>query len=70
MNKEEIFMYHKTILANASDYIDTMLSLPMKEQETCSISFPDIQANQWSKWTNFVLDPIGTFRRVLFIGKF
>lgn len=53
------FMYHGAILANASEYIDTMLSTSMKEQETRSISFPDIEPEEWLKWTRYVLEPVG-----------
>ena len=57
-NEQKSFMYHGAMLANASEYIDTMLSLPMKEQQTRSISFPDIQPEEWLKWTRYVLSLI------------
>ena len=65
-NEKKSFMYHGAMLANASEYIDTMLSLPMKEQQTRSISFPDIQPEEWLKWTQYVLVPGAAFELNLF----
>ena len=65
-NEKKSFMYHGAILANASEYIDTMLSLPMKEQQTRSISFPDIQPEEWLKWTRYVLVPVAAVEFTLF----
>ena len=65
-NEKKSFMYHGAILANASEYIDTMLSLPMKEQQTRSISFPDIQPEEWLKWTQYVLVPAAAVEFNLF----
>ena len=64
--EEQVFMYPKAVLANASEYIDTMLSIPMKEQEACAISFPEIRPKQWLKWTNYVFDPVGTRMIMIF----
>jgi len=66
-NKVVCFMYPKAILANASEYVDTMLSIPMKEKDTCTISFSDIRPERWLKWTNFVLDPVCMFSFSLFV---
>ena len=65
-NEKKSFMYHGAILANASEYIDTMLSLPMKEQQTRSISFPDIQPEEWLQWTQYVLVPAAAVEFNLF----
>lgn len=62
----QVFMYPKAVLANASEYINTMLSIPMKEQEACAISFPEIRPKQWLKWTNYVFDPVGTRMIMIF----
>jgi hypothetical protein len=65
-DEKKSFMYHGAILANASEYIDTMLSMPMKEQQTRSISFPDIKPEKWLKWTQYVLVPAASVEFNLF----
>jgi hypothetical protein len=46
---QQIFRYHSVILASYSDYIDTMLSSPMRERTTRRITFPDIEPSTWIK---------------------
>ena len=49
---------HSLLLANKSRYIDTMLSTPMREQETRTVSFPDISPAIWEKMNKFLDDPL------------
>eukprot|EP00956_Cyclotella_meneghiniana_P012754 scaffold18149_cov48-Cyclotella_meneghiniana.AAC.6 len=49
---------HSLLLANKSRYIDTMLSTPMREQETRTVSFPDISPGIWEKMNKFLDDPL------------
>ena len=66
----QVFMYPKAVLANASEYIDTMLSVPMQEQEACAISFPEIQPKRWVRWTHYVFDPVGMYENNYFLFYF
>jgi len=50
--------YHSQTLAAKSRYVDAMLASPMRERETRTISFPDIQATSWDLMMNFLDDPI------------
>ena len=43
------YHHHSILLASYSDYVDTMLSVPMREQETRRITFPDITPANWDK---------------------
>ena len=43
------YHHHSVLLASYSDYVDTMLSVPMREQETRRITFPDITPANWDK---------------------
>ena len=43
------YHHHSILLASYSDYVDTMLSVPMREQETRRITFPDITPKNWEK---------------------
>ena len=43
------YQHYSVILASFSDYIDTMLSVPMREQETRRITFPDITPANFDK---------------------
>lgn len=56
--EKEVLHYHSVIMASYSEYIDTMLSTPMKEQDTKTLSFPDIQPREWKKMIAF-LEPGG-----------
>jgi hypothetical protein len=49
---------HSLSLALKSKYIDTMLSTPMREQETRTITFPDITPSTWHKMNKFLDDPL------------
>lgn len=55
----EVFHCHSVIMASYSEYIDSMLSSPMKESTTMSISFPDIEPQLWKKMMKF-LEPGGS----------
>ena len=46
-NDTRTYRHHAVVLASYSDYIDTMLSVPMREQETRRITFPDITPADW-----------------------
>lgn len=46
-NDTRTYRHHAVVLASYSDYIDTMLSVPMREQETRRITFPDITPAGW-----------------------
>mmetsp|Transcript_30328 Transcript_30328/g.65618 ORF Transcript_30328/g.65618 Transcript_30328/m.65618 type:complete len:379 (+) Transcript_30328:151-1287(+) len=50
--------YHSQTLAAKSRYVDAMLASPMRERETRTISFPDIQATSWDLMMKFLDDPI------------
>mmetsp|Transcript_23965 Transcript_23965/g.53080 ORF Transcript_23965/g.53080 Transcript_23965/m.53080 type:complete len:373 (+) Transcript_23965:166-1284(+) len=52
--------YHSQTLAAKSRYVDAMLASPMRERETRTISFPDIQATSWDLMMNFLDDPIAS----------
>ena len=41
-------------MAMHSRYIDTMLATPMREQETRTISFPDIDSAIWEKMIGYL----------------
>lgn len=51
---QQVFRYHGAILASYSAYIDTMLSTPMREQDTMRITFPDIEPDVWTKLIKFL----------------
>jgi hypothetical protein len=42
-----VHWYHSPIMANHSQYIDTMLASPMKESKTYEISFPGIEPKRY-----------------------
>ena len=50
--------YYSQTLASKSKYIDTVLSTPMSESQTKTISFPDIQPNIWDKMMLFLDSPL------------
>ena len=50
--------HHSASLALKSKYIDTMLSTPMREQESRTITFPDISPALWDKMNTFLDDPL------------
>ena len=50
--------YYSQTLASKSKYIDTMLSTPMNESQTKTITFPDIQPNIWDKMMLFLDSPL------------
>ena len=41
------YQHYSAILATYSEYIDTMLATPMREQESRTITFPDIDPIMW-----------------------
>lgn len=47
---------HSQSIALKSKYVDAMLSTPMREQETRTITFPDISLSLWNK-NKFLDDP-------------
>jgi hypothetical protein len=51
---QRIYRHHSFILASLSVYVDTMLSSPMKEQESMHITFPDIPPETWEKIIRFL----------------
>jgi len=50
--------YYSQTLASKSKYIDTVLSTPMNESLTKTITFPDIQPNVWDKMMLFLDSPL------------
>jgi hypothetical protein len=52
------YRYHSSIMANQSNYIDTMLATPMKESKAYEISFPDIAPSTWEAMMNFLEAPM------------
>ena len=50
--------YHSQGLALKSKYIDTMLATPMREQETRTLTFPDISPSIWRKMMTYLDDPL------------
>jgi len=66
--------YYATSLANKSKYIDTMLSTPMKESDTRTITFPDITLEFWEAAIDFVDNPVAARKMeasdVLNVAKF
>lgn len=57
-NEESVLWYHSQTLAAKSKYIDTMLSVPMKERDEYAISFPDINTETWEQMMKFIDDPV------------
>jgi len=55
--EQQVFEHHSFLLANYSDYIDTLLDSPMAESQSRSLSFPDIQPSIWQKMISFVENP-------------
>ena len=55
----KVFRCYSVILASYSQYIDTLLATPTQEQETRTISFPDIEPGVWEKMIRF-LEPGGS----------
>jgi len=55
---QSILWYHSQTLAAKSKYIDTMLSVDMKERNEHVISFPDITSETWEQMMKFIDDPI------------
>ena len=66
--------YYAPSLANKSKYIDTMLSTPMKESDTRTITFPDITQEFWDAAIEFIDNPVAARRMeasdVLNVAKF
>mmetsp|Transcript_35265 Transcript_35265/g.77228 ORF Transcript_35265/g.77228 Transcript_35265/m.77228 type:complete len:441 (-) Transcript_35265:30-1352(-) len=46
------YQHYSTILATYSEYIDTMLATPMRERESRTITFPDIDPIMWETIVN------------------
>ena len=57
-DNESVLWYHSQTLASKSKYVDTMLSVPMKERDEYVISFPDISAETWEQMMKFIDDPV------------
>ena len=55
---ETVQWYHAPTLASKSNYIDTMLAVPMRERDDYVISFPDIEPDVWAKMMKFLDSPI------------
>lgn len=55
--KKRVVWYHSVSMASHSNYIDAMLSTPMKESGTKELSFPDISVSQWEAMMNFLTNP-------------
>ena len=53
-DNESVLLYHSQTLASKSKYVDTMLSVPMKERDEYVISFPDISAETWEQMMKFI----------------
>lgn len=73
-DEASVLLYHSQTLASKSKYVDTMLSVPMKERDEYVISFPDISAETWEKMMKFIDDPVATRkmdeRDALFLVEF
>ena len=54
--------YHSNIMANHSNYIDTMLATPKKESKTYEIKFPDIAPSTWELMMTFLEGPVAAVR--------
>jgi hypothetical protein len=52
------YWYHSSIMANHSNYIDTMLATPMQESKTLELSFPDIASSTWDSMMKFLEGPV------------
>ena len=52
--------YHTPSLAAKSKYVDALLTAPMKESESRTITFPDISPDTWDLMMKFVDDPIAS----------
>jgi hypothetical protein len=52
------YWYHASIMANHSNYIDTMLASGMKESNTYEVSFPDIPPATWESMMKFLDKPL------------
>jgi hypothetical protein len=52
------YWYHASIMANHSNYIDTMLASGMKESNTYEVSFPDIAPATWESMMKFLDKPL------------
>ena len=52
--QQEIYEYHSPIIAMHSQYIDNMLATPVREQETRTISFPDIDSTDWESMIGYL----------------
>ena len=52
--QQEIYEYHSPIIAMHSQYIDNMLATPMREQETRTISFPEIHSADWESMIGYL----------------
>jgi hypothetical protein len=50
---QQVFHYHSVILASYSEYVDTMLASPMREQSEKKITFPDIEPDVWVSLLKF-----------------
>jgi hypothetical protein len=50
----KIYNYHSVVLASWSDYVDTMLATPMKEQQTKRITFPEIEPKVWEQLIDYI----------------
>ena len=61
---QQTFHYHGAILATYSNYVDTMLSIPTKEQMSRKLSFPDIEPVFWIKMIQY-LEPGGSREMVI-----
>jgi len=55
---KKVYRYHKVIQASYSTFLDTMLSTDIREKDTSTIRFPDIQPEMWDKLIGF-LEPGG-----------
>lgn len=53
-----VIWHHSAIMRNHSNYINVMLSNPMKESKTYDLSFPDIKPSTWCKMMEFLECPM------------
>jgi len=73
-NNVVVKWYHAVIMARHSNYIDAMLSNPMKESGTNELNFPDITPEVWDLMMKFVEDPSEarhmTIKDVMLVAKY
>jgi hypothetical protein len=52
---QKAYECYSQIMASYSGYIDTALTMPMREQETRTLTFPEIHPDDWEKMISYLL---------------